>query len=157
MHELGEDLSNVADYLVNLPGPRKTVFYVSPGIAANLKALAPTTVEGQVTDEITRIFAKAGRSNVTIHAIDPGGLSSFASTVADARARSAMDPGFANDQQSLRQDVLGAISASTGGRLVVRTNGFERAVESIFGESPVLLHGGLSACVDALRRQVSRD
>ena len=127
-------LSNVADYLVNLPGPRKTVFYVSPGIPVNLKALAPTTGEGQIGDEIARAFAKARRSNVTIHAIDPGGLSGFASTVVDARARSAMDSGLAKDQELLRQDVLGAISASTGGRLVVRTDGFERAVESIFGE-----------------------
>ena len=127
-------LGNVVDYLVNLPGPRKTVFYVSPGIPVNLKALAPTTVEGQVMDEISRVFGRARRSNVTIHAVDPGGLSGFASTVADARARSAMDPGFAKDQGFLRQDVLGAISASTGGRLVVRTDGFDRAVESIFGE-----------------------
>ena len=39
-------LSNVVDYLVNLPGPRKTVFYVSPGIPVNLKALAPSNRGG---------------------------------------------------------------------------------------------------------------
>ena len=78
---------------------------------------------------------EARRSNVTIHAIDPGGLSGFASTVVDARARSAIGSRVRRtDQEFLRQDVLGAISASTGGRLVVRTDGFDRAVESIFGE-----------------------
>ena len=127
-------LSNIADYLVNLPGPRKTVFYVSPGIPVNLKKLAPGTEEGQVMDEIHRVFAKAQRANVTIHAIDPGGLSGFASTAVDARARSASETANASQLESRRHDVLGAFSGSTGGRLVVRTDGFERAVEGIFSE-----------------------
>lgn len=127
-------LSNVADHLVNLPGPRKTVFYVSPGIPVNLKKLAPGTEEGQVMDEIQRVFAKARRANMTIHAIDPGGLSGLASLVVDARARSASNTANASQLELWRQDVLGAISASTGGRLVVRTDSFERAVENIFSE-----------------------
>jgi VWFA-related protein len=127
-------LSNVADHLVNLPGPRKTVFYVSPGIPLNLKALGPGTEEGQVMDEIHRVFARARRANVTIHAIDPGGLYGFASTMVDAGARSASETSAASRLESMRQDVLGAISATTGGRLVVRTDGFDGAVESIFSE-----------------------
>jgi hypothetical protein len=67
-------------------------------------------------DEIQRVFAKAQRANVTIHAIDPGGLSGFASAVVDAKARSASNTANAR-QLELWQDVLGAISSSTGGRL----------------------------------------
>jgi VWFA-related protein len=128
-------LSNVADHLVNLPGPRKTVFYVSPGIPVDLKRLAPGTQEGQVMDEIHRVFAKALRANVTIHAIDPGGLYGFASTMVDAGARSASETSVATHLESMRQNVLGAISATTGGRLVVRTDGFDSGVENIFRES----------------------
>jgi VWFA-related protein len=127
-------LANVCDFLANVSGPRKTVFYVSPGMPVDLKDPAPGHERAQVLDEIQKVFPRADRANVTIHAIDPTGNSGGAPPVADARERTAPLLSGSVRQDLLRQDVLGAFSASTGGRLVVRTDGFTRAVESIFGE-----------------------
>jgi VWFA-related protein len=126
-------LGHIADYLVGVPGPRKSIIYISPGIPVNLKALAPGIEEALAIDAIRDVFPKARRANVTIHAIDPGGNAGSLPTPG-ASVRGLAEHATARQLDQFQQDVLGAFAASTGGRLVVRTDNVAPAVVDIFAE-----------------------
>src|SRR5262245_35338433 len=76
LHEIRTSLSvleSLARYLGTVPGRRKAIFYVSPGVSLPEQGSQPYN---QALQEMRRVFDEAQRANVVIHAIDPAGLAS---------------------------------------------------------------------------------
>jgi VWFA-related protein len=112
-----ETLRLVVESLASDPSLRKTVFFISPGMALDFAKLGPTWAEpgsideaGQVRDlvqQLRQIFESARLANVNIHSVDVYGLPAA--------------PGAANPFAANRE-FLQTLSENTGGVTIIDTN-----------------------------------
>ena len=147
-------LSNIAEYLIAVPGRRKAVFWVSPGVPVDMancrpvdtrvvNPAAPATCTeklnlppAHVVELLQRteeVFRRAQRSNVTIYPVDPaglGGLRFYLST-----RLGPFNELVAAHKATMQQDFLAQAAANTGGRTVMNTNDFEPGITDIFAEN----------------------
>ena len=118
-------LESIARYLGTVPGRRKAIFYVSPGVSLPRQG---SQDYNQALQLMRRVFDEAQRANVMIHAIDPAGLASGPGTViADSQA---FGSGAARGLQS-RHEFLIMLALNTGGRSIVDRNNPERSVRQL--------------------------
>jgi len=118
-------LRALAEGLAELPQRRKALIFVSVGIPLDLSVMSGRVTLGDGDDspgqtarllqEMLEAFAAAGRANVNIYSLDPGGLRTEAST--------------------LNHDFLKAVSANTGGFATTDTNDIEPALSQVFREN----------------------
>lgn len=122
-------LSSVVDALRNLRDMRKVLIYVSIGVPIDFDAGSTPVLSGAlglVSGEVQRGFIArlrellegAARANVSIYAVDPGGLQAIAGA-----------------PDSRRGDFLMTMSGETGGRAIINTNDLVDGVGVIFAEN----------------------
>ena len=115
-------LMAVVNGLKALPG-RKTIVFFSEGL----------TISGNVLDRFRSVIATANRANVTVYAVDAGGLRVDSGTT-EARAEL-----MATAQRRIRQEAQGFADASDG----AMTQGMERA-EDMLRLAPQAMIGQLA-------------
>jgi VWFA-related protein len=175
-------LSSLADYLIAVPGKRKSIFFVSPGAPLDLDPLVPRIASdidpldlsearradpwalkrrGSLPPEtmvdlarrMEEMFRRAQRANVTIYPIDPTGLGGM-----DAYLRARLgqwNTGFSAHKATAQQDYLAAAAANTGGRTVMNTNDFDPGIAAIFEENASYYQIGFEAtAADGKLRQL---
>ena len=138
-------LERAVDYLADLPEQRKAILYIGQGVPFNLETAAtpvnavPTVAAGAVSDsalhmrikdQMTDVFDRATRSNVTIYPIDPCGLRQPAAQT-PAGARAVKQTCVAG----LEIDFLRDLAAGTGGRTVMNANDPDPGLNAVFAEN----------------------
>jgi len=123
-------LTKVAEAVAAIPDRRKSLIYLSVGIALDFKTFATPVIMGQWGDpqgragalfgEMVRTFQRTELANVSIYAVDAHGLS--------------VGRGGGDDHR-LNREFLQTLSANTGGFAVVNTNDFAPGVRQIFREN----------------------
>lgn len=139
-------LRGVAEYLIDLPERRKALIYVSVGVPIDVTesvvdlTSSPTDAAGvaqQFLRELLDVFRAAGRANVNVYALDPGGLRAprpVAGAVdpnTGARAAATLNPNAGN----LNRQFLETVSRHTGGFAVTNTNDVEPGLAQIVREN----------------------
>jgi len=144
-----DTLSNVADYLVQVPDHRKALVWISPGIPIDPSVQAPTMATGdtsmsgreamsRLVEEIPDILERAQRSNVAVYPIDPtgpGGMERYIASRIMGRMDGASAMAFAHRQATLQLDNVEQIAANTGGVAAVNTNDYSNAISQIYDET----------------------
>ncbi len=119
-------LKGVVESLIDLPGRRKAVVFVSVGLPLDLEPLLPSGVAGEGTshvqgaaqdlmDQTLDLFRAAQLANVNVYSLDPGGL-----RVGAGR---------------LNREFLQILSETTGGLPVIDTNDPEPGIAQMFREN----------------------
>jgi VWFA-related protein len=149
-------LKEVAEWLSGLRGRRKTIIFMSEGIDYDVTDVirqfdAPGNAASAILDDIRETIAATARSNVSIYAIDPRGLTQLGDVSigvagwADAQpAGGASGPDGAppasaagigasglRNELMLSQLNLRALAEETNGYAAVNSNDFGRAFERI--------------------------
>ena len=128
MHEIRTSLNvleSIARHLGTVPGRRKAIFYVSPGVSLPGQGSQDYS---QALQSMRRVFDEAQRANVMIHAIDPAGQSSGPGT---AIAESGAFESGAVGGLRTRHEFLIMLALNTGGRSIVDRNNPERSVRQL--------------------------
>ena len=167
-------LQQVAATLISAPDRRKALIFVSPGMGLDkLSASMPTTNGGgdrlmalrdshrELLGQMTELFVRMQRANVTIYSIDPcgaGGLEAYVKAAAGTLPSLGLTdmnneplsatfdwlgPGrevprpeqLATHVSVLARDFLEEVAANTGGRAIVNTNAFDEGLDDIFAEN----------------------
>jgi VWFA-related protein len=150
-------LKSIAEWLSGLHGRRKTIIFMSEGIDYDItdvirQADAPGNAASAIMDDIRQTITAAARSNVSIYAIDPRGLTDLgdlsigvASWADSQGTTSSNDPdnpgqtpnsagigmrGLRNELQ-LSQDSLRALAEETNGYAAVNSNDISGAFDRI--------------------------
>ena len=147
-------LKEIAEWMSGLRGRRKTIIYVSEGIDYDITDVirqydAPSNLAGMLIDDIRQTINAAARSNVSIYAIDPRGLTNLGDISigvagwADAQAGGATDPDVPTPDATgigprglqnelfLSQMNLRALAEETNGYAAVNSNDFAGAFDRI--------------------------
>jgi VWFA-related protein len=144
-------LTEVAEKLSTIRGRRKTILFISEGLDYDITDVMSNRGASSILDGIRDAIAAATRSNASIYAVDPRGLTGMADeaieagTFADQRPRTVeADPDAAPSQGrpgigtgSLRtelqmsQDSLRILAEETNGFAAVNANDFGSAFERI--------------------------
>lgn len=176
----------VAETLISAPQRRKALVFVSPGLAIDVAASAvpvstrpldgdnvtltagdPRSLPArmslidanrQLAQDLTQLFLRMQRANVTIYPVDPCGAGGFQAYVQRAAAGipllqmdngqitagfNFLNPGMgvptatdlAKHMSNLTMDFLVSAASNTGGRAIVNTNDFEDGLQQIFDEN----------------------
>jgi len=169
-----ETLQQVAATLISAPDRRKSLIFVSPGMGLDkLSASIPVATGGvdrmvtlkdshrQLLGQMTELFMRMQRANVTIYSIDPCGTGGLEAYVRGAAATLPslgltdlngdpissgfdwLNPGqtvprpeqLATHVSILTRDFLEEVASNTGGRAIVNTNAFDEGLDGIFAEN----------------------
>ena len=158
-----ETIQRVAEALQNTPRRRKVLFFIGTNIVwqsarSVMAAGKDVGCETLIKDARNAMFAAVDRANLTVHAIDPQGLTTIGpQTRADAISKPSpsvvsgrsTSGGSMGDEQGTRlgqlqtelnesisnKQNLDVLPARTGGRTVVGMNKPEEIVPAIFRES----------------------
>jgi VWFA-related protein len=138
-------LERAVDFLADLPERRRAIIYIGQGLPFDISiagapvAATPTQTAGaisdaalqmRVKDQMTDLFDRATRSNVTIYPIDACGL-----------RQPPLPPGGPRPKipptcvLGVEVDFLENLATSTGGRAVVNANDFTPGVTAVFDEN----------------------
>lgn len=123
-------LESLVRSIAPLPG-RKIIFFISDGFLINEQA--------STTEHLRRVTDAAARSGSIIYAVDARGLTPG---ITDASSMGNFDPGgqlvrATSGEVSAAQEGLHALSADTGGRAILNTNGLALAVQKALKETEV--------------------
>jgi VWFA-related protein len=141
-------LKNVAEWFGGVRGRRKSIVFMSEGIDYDITDVFNNRSASTVMDETREAIAAATRSNVSIYAVDPRGLttlgddtigvSSFeaqgaAATSSDAGGGGRSPIGISSLMNELRlsQDSLRTLAEETGGFAAVNANDLSTAFERV--------------------------
>jgi VWFA-related protein len=125
-------LENISDWVGSIRGRRKAILYLSEGIdydVYDFQKHEATTVQ----DAMREVIANATRSNVSIYAVDPRGLTNMGEDSMEASGGFPDDPllrlGMTsfNDELRLAQQSLRSLAEDTGGYASVNSNDFTEA------------------------------
>jgi VWFA-related protein len=119
---------DVAKWLSNVPGRRKSLVLFSEGIEYDIYDVFNNRAASSIMADARDAIAAAQRANVTIFAVDPRGLSQLGDEAIAIQSLSD-DPhvdygtarGFANELL-MAQESLISLAQETGGVAIVRTN-----------------------------------
>jgi VWFA-related protein len=140
-------LKNVSEWFGGVRGRRKTLLLVSEGIDYNIYDVirsydSPNSNASGLLEDIRQTLAATARSNVSIYAIDPRGLTnqgddtiavgSFAnSDSGNSGPGAGIGPGSLMSELRLSQDSLRQLAEETGGFAAVNSNDFKDAFERV--------------------------
>jgi VWFA-related protein len=140
-------LKNVAEWFSSIRGRRKTILFFSEGIDYDIYNMirqydSPSNSSSAIFSDIVDTISATARSNVSIYAIDPRGLTTLGedtigvSALAD-QADSSIGIGLSSLRNELQmsQDSLRSLADETGGFAAVNTNQFSGAFERIVGDN----------------------
>jgi VWFA-related protein len=139
-----DTITSLANAVEDTPRRRKVLFFIGSDLILQHSAtlsLAGTDVgcDTRLKDARTTMFDALGRSNLTIHSIDPSGLNNVGPvgrTSSPLAARNVQSTLTRDVTESLQhQDSLKVLPERTGGRAIVNSNAPDTAVPSIFTES----------------------
>jgi VWFA-related protein len=130
-------LSAVTSRLATIPQRRKSVMFLSVGVA--LRFGSTSGCPGVLYDEMRDVFRYAQRGNVNIHTIDPSGYGGYASYVQGRQATHGTilmpyERNVTMNSVSSRLDFMKITAENTGGRAVVGTDDLEPVVDEVLEE-----------------------
>jgi VWFA-related protein len=135
-------VATAAKYLSELPDRRKVLVYVSVGLPIDPDTLAgvelgagglsPSESMRRLASLLDLALRNAQAANVSVYAIDPGGLAGLEAFFMGARRMRQVD---AHARARNHLDSLKAIAENTGGRALVDTNDFEPGIDRMFLEN----------------------
>lgn len=121
-------IRNVAQWMSDVPGRRKALVLFSEGVEYDIYDVFNNRAASSIMADAREAIAAAQRSNVTIYAVDPRGLTQLADeaiTIAslsdDPRVDYGTPRGFGNELL-MAQESLISLAQETGGFAVVRNN-----------------------------------
>jgi VWFA-related protein len=128
-------LRNAAEFMAGVRGRRKALIYISEGIEYNVADFT-RQASSRVAAAAQEAVASATRSNVTIYAIDPRGLTTLGD---DDITVSSVTPELnlqsMQRELQLAHDSLRTLADFTGGFAVVNTNDFATAFDRIVSDN----------------------
>ena len=149
-------LRTVAEWLGGVRGRRKTILFISEGIDYDITDPFNNRSATAILDEMRGAIAAATRSNVSIYAIDPRGLTAGIDDLigtnilagqlpqtyqgdADTPSQPQSRPGIGTrglrSELQLSQDSLRTLADETNGFAVVNSNDFGSAFDRIVGDN----------------------
>jgi VWFA-related protein len=139
-----ETITRVADAVQSTPRRRKVLLFIGSSliVQAGGVGVAPSTdpgCESRLTDARNAMFEAVDRANLTVHALDPNGLTNIgpvnqtSSTLRIREVPLAMSQAMNEFLQ--KQGSLRVLPDRTGGRAVMNTNAPDLQVGDIFRET----------------------
>jgi len=135
-------VASAAKYLADLPDRRKVLVYISVGLPIDTAVLGSVQVgQGGLTAtesmrRLAQITAQGLRdaqlANVSVYAMDPGGLGGLAGYLTANRRMRQVD---ALVRARNHTDFLRTVAENTGGRAIVETNDSEAGIAQMFAEN----------------------
>jgi VWFA-related protein len=131
-----ESLKSISDWVAAIRGRRKAIIFLSEGIEYNTYDFN-NRESSSIINGMRDAIAAATRSNVSIYAVDPRGLTTMGDTSILASGDFPADPQFNLSQQSFQeelrmsQDSLRSLADETGGYAAVNMNDFKGAWERV--------------------------
>ena len=144
-------LTEVAEKMSAIRGRRKSILFISEGIDYDITDVMNNRSAGMILDGFRDVISAATRSNASIYAVDPRGLTAYADEAievgifADQRPLTASNdpnapqaqgkPGIGisslRNELQLSQDSLRTLADETNGFAAVNSNDFTSAFERI--------------------------
>jgi VWFA-related protein len=131
-----DTLKSVADWFGGIHGRKKTILFVSEGIDYNIDDVFANQGASTVIDATREAISAATKSNVSLYAIDPRGLTSLGDEEIEIGAYPddpTLNVGTSSLMNELRlsQDSLRVLADETGGFAAVNRNDFATAFDRI--------------------------
>ena len=132
-----EELQAVADWFGSVRGRRKSILFVSEGIEYDIEDMFNKLDASMIVDRTRDLIRSATKSNVSIYAIDPRGLSDMGDIGIELNsAPGAGSPmGGLQNELRLQHNSLRTLAEETGGFAVINTNSFENTFNRIVEEN----------------------
>jgi VWFA-related protein len=133
-------LENISDWVGSIRGRRKAIVYLSEGIdydVYDFQKRETTTI----VDAMREVIASATRSNVSIYAVDPRGLTNMGDDSIEVSGGFPADPRLNlsmtsfNDELRLAQQSLRSLAEDTGGYASVNSNDFASAWNRVVADN----------------------
>ncbi len=140
-------IKQVAEWFGGVRGRRKTMLLFSEGIDYDITDIirapdAPSSAASSVIADIREATSAAARSNVSIYAIDPRGLTDSGDETIEVQSFADADNAAAgiglrsmSNELRVSQDSLRELSDETGGFAVVNRNDFGRAFDRVVADN----------------------
>jgi VWFA-related protein len=135
-----ETLRNISDWVGNIRGRRKAIVWLSEGIDYNIYDFNNREASS-IQDRMREVIATATRSNVSIYAVDPRGLSAMGDDSIEASGGFPEDPQLGLSMQSFQDEVrlaqmnLRSLAEDTGGYAAVNANDFTSAWQRVVADN----------------------
>ena len=132
-----ESMASLAEWLSTVPARRTALVYVSEGIDYDIRDVFANKSASGILFAARDAIAAAARSNVSIYAVDPRGLTSFAEDAIEIAGvpndiKTDLGTAALNREVQFGYDSLRTLAEETGGFALVNTNdisgGFQRLV-----------------------------
>jgi VWFA-related protein len=142
----------IAEWMGGVRGRRKTILFISEGIDYDISDVFNNRSASSIIDETRDAVAAATRSNVSIYAIDPRGLTGLADDAIEvgifadqvparqnddgtSAQKPGIGPGSLQNELRLAQDSLRTFSDQTNGFAAVNSNDFTSAFDRIVNDN----------------------
>jgi VWFA-related protein len=135
-----DTLRNISDWVGNIRGRRKAIVWLSEGIDYNIYDFNNREASS-IQDRMREVIASATRSNVSIYAVDPRGLTAMGDDSIEASGGFPEDPQLGLSMQSFQDEVrlaqmnLRSLAEDTGGYAAVNANDFTGAFQRVVGDN----------------------
>jgi VWFA-related protein len=136
-----DNLKSISDWIGSIRGRRKAIVWVSEGIDYDLFDFTNNRDTTSVQEAIKDVIASATRSNVSIYAVDPRGLTMMGDTSIEAQGAFPDNPDYGLSNQSFmdelrtQQQSLRTLGEDTGGYAAVNMNDFSKAWDRVVADS----------------------
>ena len=143
-----EELEAVASWFGSVRGRKKSILFVSEGIDYDIEDVFGKQDASMIMDRTRDLIRSATKSNVSIYAIDPRGLSDMGDFAIELNGLPADGGDGLSDQQlqslgprglqnelRLQHNSLRTLAEETGGFAVINTNSFENTFNRIVEEN----------------------
>ncbi|HXE79607.1 MAG TPA: VWA domain-containing protein [Vicinamibacterales bacterium] len=129
-------LRAITEWVGGIRGRRKAILFLSEGIDYDIYDFQKRDASS-IQDRMREIFSAAARSNVSIYAVDPRGLTSLGDETIEVTGDFPEDP-LLNlkpttfvDEMRLGQNNLRSLAEDTGGFAAIDTNSFDNAWQRV--------------------------
>jgi hypothetical protein len=135
-----DSIRRLAEFMGGIRGRRKTMILVSEGLDYDIYDVFNNRQASTILEETRDAIAAATRSNVSIYAIDPRGLTGLADELIETSGLpddQSLGLGVQSSQAELRisQDSLRVVADETGGFAVLNQNDFSSGFDRIVQEN----------------------
>jgi VWFA-related protein len=131
-----DTVKGLAEYMNGIRGRRKAMLLISEGIDYDINDVINNREATTILDSTREAIGAATRSNVSIYAVDPRGLTSLGDETIEVGSF-PNDPTVGIDERSLQdelrrsQDSLRTLADETGGFAAVNSNDFSTAFDRL--------------------------
>jgi VWFA-related protein len=135
-----ETLRNISDWVGGIRGRRKAIVWLSEGIDYDIYDFNRREAS-TIQERMREVIASATRSNVSIYAIDPRGLTTSGDDSIEAGGGFPEDPHLGLSMQSFQDELrlaqmnLRSLAEDTGGYAAVNANDYTGAWERVVAEN----------------------